>query len=142
LYYFLKKGGLSGKEIMENHDVDHFNEQMRIRTKAFAINVYKMLNVIILNDLSRIPVKQLLRSSSSVAANFRSAARGRSEAEFYSKICIVVEECDESVFWLEFISDTGISGKNQTEFLHKEAEELLRIFSTIKKKLRNKRDIK
>ena len=127
---------------MENYDVDHFNEQMRVRTKGFAINVYKMLIAIRLNDLSRIPIKQLLRSSSSVAANFRSAARGRSEAEFYSKICIVVEECDESVFWFEFLSETGILKKKQTEALHKEAEELLRIFSTIKKKLRNKRDIK
>ena len=127
---------------MNNYDVDHFNEQMRIRTRVFSINIYKILNVIKLSDLSRIPVKQLLRSSSSVAANFRSAARGRSDAEFYSKICIVVEECDESVFWLEFLSDTGILTKNQTEAFHKEAEELLRIFSTIKKKLRNKRDIK
>jgi four helix bundle protein len=142
LYYFLRKGGLSEKEIMENYDIDHFNEQMRVRTKVFAINVYKMMNAIRLNDLSRIPAKQLLRSSSSVAANFRSATRGRSEAEFYSKICIVVEECDESVFWLEFLSDTGILTKIQTEIPHKEADELLRIFSTIKKKLRNKRDIK
>jgi four helix bundle protein len=127
---------------MENYAVDNFNEKIRVRTKGFAIGVYKMLNNIKFTDLNRIPVKQLHRSSSSLAANFRSAARGRSEAEFYSKICIVVEECDESVFWLEFLSDAGILTKNQTEVFHKEAEELLRIFSTIKKKLRNKRDIK
>jgi len=127
---------------MGNYDVDNFNEKMRVRTKVFAIGVYKILNNIKFSDLNRIPVKQLLRSSSSVAANFRSATRGRSEAEFYSKICVVVEECDESVFWLEFLSDTGILTKNQTEIPHKEADELLRIFSTIKKKLRNKRDIK
>jgi four helix bundle protein len=130
------------KKIMENYNVDHFNEKIRVRTKDFSIGVYKMMSAIKLNGISRIPVRQLLRSSSSVAANFRSAARGRSEAEFYSKICIVVEECDESVFWFEFLSDTGILTKDQAEVLHKEAEELLRIFSTIKKKLRNKRDIK
>ena len=83
---------------MGNYDVDNFNEKMRVRTKGFAIGVYKILNNIKFSDLNRIPVKQLLRSSSSVAANFRSATRGRSEAEFYSKICVVVEECDESVF--------------------------------------------
>jgi len=79
---------------MENYDVDNFNEKMRVRAKVFAIGVYKILNNIKFSDLNRIPVKQLLRSSSSVAANFRSATRGRSEAEFYSKICVVVEECD------------------------------------------------
>ena len=127
---------------MENYDVDNFNEKMRIRTKVFAIGVYKILNNIKFSDLNRIPVKQLLRSSSSVAANFRSATRGRSEAEFYSKICVVVEECDESVFWLEFLSDAEILTENQTNAIYKEAKELLRIFSTIKKKLRTKRDIK
>jgi four helix bundle protein len=130
------------RKFMENYDVDHFNEKIRVRTKSFAIGVYKMLNDIKFNDLNRIPVKQLHRSSSSVAANFRSAARGRSEAEFYSKICIVVEECDESVFWLEFLVGTGILSTDQTGSLQKEAEELLRIFSTIKRKLRNKRDKK
>jgi four helix bundle protein len=127
---------------MENYDVDNFNEKMRVRTKVFAISVYKTLNNIKFSDLNRIPVKQLLRSSSSVAANFRSATRGRSEAEFYSKICVVVEECDESVFWLEFLSDAEILTENQTDAIYKEAKELLRIFSTIKKKLRTKRDIK
>jgi four helix bundle protein len=127
---------------MENYDVDNFNEKMRIRTKVFAIGVYKILNNIKFSDLNRIPVKQLLRSSSSVAANLRSATRGRSEAEFYSKICVVVEECDESVFWLEFLSDAEILTENQTDTIYKEAKELLRIFSTIKKKLRTKRDIK
>lgn len=139
MYYLLRKGGLSGKEIMENYDVDHFNEQMRVRTKGFAINVYKMMNTIRLNDLSRIPVKQLLRSSSSVAANFRSAARGRSDAEFYSKICIVVEECDETLFWFEFINEAGILNQVSITELQNEAKELLYIFSTIKKKLKIKR---
>lgn len=124
---------------MENYNVDHFNEQMRVRTKVFAINVYKMLNVIRLSDLSRIPVKQLLRSSSSVAANVRSATRGRSDAEFYSKICIVVEECDETLFWLEFINEAGILNQVPTTELQNEAKELLCIFSTIKKKLKIKR---
>jgi len=124
---------------MGNYDVDHFNEQMRIRTKAFAINVYKMMNLIRLNDLSRIPVKQLIRSSSSVAANFSSAARGRSDAEFYSKICIVTEECDECLFWIDFITETGIILTTEIKTLRGEAEELLRIFSSIKKKLKLKR---
>lgn len=120
--------------------VTHFNEKMRIRTKQFAIRVYKTLNSVRLNDMARVPARQLLRCSSSVAANFRSAARGRSAAEFYSKVCIVVEECDESVFWIEFMAETEILNQDQTKEIHKEATELLCIFSTIKKKLRLKKE--
>ncbi len=123
-----------------NNNVNHFNEQMRIRTKQFAIRVYKSLHALKLNDLAKVPARQLLRCATSVAANFRSAARGRSDAEFYSKICIVVEECDESVFWIEFMTETEILNQNQTKDLHKEAGELLCIFSTIKKKLRLKKE--
>lgn len=124
---------------MEKYDENHFNEKMRVRTKQFAIRMYKTMNAVKLNDLARIPTRQLLRSSSSVAANFRSAARGRSDAEFYSKICIVVEECDETIFWLEFMTETGILSQIQTRDLHMEASELLRIFATIKRKLKQKR---
>jgi four helix bundle protein len=132
---------LSRKQIMDNNNnLNHFNEKMRARTKQFAIRVYKTLNAVKLNDLARVPARQLLRCSTSVAANLRSAARGRSEAEFYSKICIVVEECDESVFWIEFMTETEILSQNQTKELHKEAGELLCIFSTIKKKLRIKKE--
>jgi len=127
-------------ESYNNNNVNHFNEQMRIRTKQFAIRVYKSLHALKLNDLAKVPARQLLRCATSVAANFRSAARGRSDAEFYSKICIVVEECDESVFWIEFMTETEILNQNQTKDLHKEAGELLCIFSTIKKKLRLKKE--
>ena len=122
------------------YNVNHFNEKMRIRTKQFAIRTYRILTLLKLNDLSRVPARQLLRCSTSVAANFRSAARGRSDAEFYSKICIVVEECDESVFWIEFMTEAEILCHNQTKDLHKEAGELLCIFSAIKKKLRAKKE--
>ena len=124
---------------MKEYDITHFNEKMRLRTKMFAIGIYKVMNTIKFNEMNRIPVRQLLRCSTSVAANFRSAARGRSKAEFYSKICIVVEECDETVFWLEFLRETEVVTQAQTADIYKEAEELLRIFSTIKKKLKAKR---
>ncbi|MEI6889010.1 MAG: four helix bundle protein [Bacteroidota bacterium] len=124
---------------MEKDDVLHFNQQMRDRTRLFAINVYKMMQDVRMNGLSFISAKQLLRSSSSVAANFGSAARGRSNAEFYSKICIVVEECDETVFWLDFMIDTGVLTISQTNSLKKEAEELLHLFASIKRKMKAKR---
>ena len=77
---------------METERISRFNEEMRCRTKAFSIKTFRLLNEYKTSDLGRIVFKQLLRSSSSVAANFSSASRGRSEAEFYSKICIVVKK--------------------------------------------------
>jgi len=123
--------------VTEQHN---FNEKMRGRTKRFAVKLFKSMYSCKLNDLAWIPVRQLLRSSSSVAANFRSAARGRSSAEFYLKICVVVEECDETLFWLEFLKDSGIISPEQIDNIRKEAEELLYVFSSIKKKLRQKRE--
>jgi four helix bundle protein len=131
--------GLSKKYVMKTYDVSRFNEEMRLRTKMFAVNIYKILEKIRLNDLSRIPVRQLIRSATSVAANFSSATRGRSEAEFYSKVCVVTEECDECLFWLDFLIETGIIPATDIKTLKDEADELLRIFSTIKRKLKLKR---
>lgn len=111
---------------------------MRDRTRLFAVNIFKMMQDIRMNGLSLVPAKQLLRSASSLAANFGSAARGRSNAEFYSKICIVVEECDETVFWLDFMIDTGMLSVSQINSLKKEAEELLHLFASIKKKMKTK----
>ncbi len=124
---------------METYDVKTFNQKMRTRTKAFAVSVYIMLKRIRLDDLNRVIVRQLIKSASSVAANYSSATRGRSEAEYYSKLCIVVEECDETIFWLDFLVEVGVITNNQTKGLNSEAEELLKIFSTIKKKLKIKR---
>jgi four helix bundle protein len=73
--------------------------------------------------------KQTQRSAMSVAANHRAVGRARSHAEFVSKIGIVVEEADETVFWIEMLVDTGIVGKNNVENLLAEANELLAIFA-------------
>ena len=124
---------------METLNIDKFNEKMRIRTKNMAVSVYTMLSRKKLNFMSRSIVTQLIRCSSSVAANFRSAARGRSDAEFYSKRCIVVEECDETLFWIDFLIDAEIMEESEVVIHRNEAQELLKIFSTIKRKLKAKR---
>jgi len=78
---------------------------------------------------ARILGKQLLRSSTSVACNYRAANRARSKQEFYAKICIVVEEIDETLFWLELITDARDSKLKETSYIIiKEAQELLYIF--------------
>jgi len=71
--------------------------------------------------------KQLLRSGTAVAANYRAVCRSRSKAEFISKISIVVEEADEAVFWLELLGDTAVAPTEKLSLLLKEASELLAI---------------
>ncbi len=72
---------------------------------------------------------QLLRSGTSVAANYRAACRARSKAEFISKMGTVVEEADENVFWLELLIETGTMKRDRMEVLLSEANELLAIFA-------------
>ncbi|MBU1298224.1 MAG: four helix bundle protein [Bacteroidetes bacterium] len=104
-------------------------EELKARTKRFAIEIIKLFRKLPKTDDSRIIGKQVLRSATSVAANYRSACRARSKAEFISKIGIVVEEIDETVFWLEIIFETDIYKSDPIEQLMKEANELLAIFA-------------
>ncbi|MCQ2975452.1 MAG: four helix bundle protein [Bacteroidales bacterium] len=78
--------------------------------------------------------KQLLRSATSVAANYRAACRARSTNEFYSKICIVIEESDESLFWIEMLSDAQIVKHEMLTNLLQESEEILKIMVSIRNK--------
>jgi four helix bundle protein len=85
------------------------------------------------SEEAKILGKQFLRSATSVASNYRAACRSRSKPEFYAKICIVVEESDETLFWLELLTESGIVNIENTITLMKEAQELLYIFSASKK---------
>jgi four helix bundle protein len=116
----------------------NYNDEFRERTKRFAIDLCKAFDDLPYKESTRIVKKQILRSGTSVAANFRSACRARSTAEYYSKLCIVVEECDETVFWLELIEDLLPNQNKLFLLLHKEAIELLNVFSSTKKKLKEK----
>jgi four helix bundle protein len=118
--------------------MENFNEQFRERTKRFAIDLCKSFDDLKGKESIWVIRKQLIRSGTSVAANFRAACRARSDAEYYSKICIVVEECDETVFWLELMQDLLINKKEPFVPLHNEAIELLNVFSSTKKKLKEK----
>jgi four helix bundle protein len=79
---------------------------------------------------SQISGGQLIDSSTSVAANYRAACRARSRAEFIAKLGVVLEESDESLFWLELIVDANLVTKSRAERLLKEADELTAIFTT------------
>ncbi|MFB3921388.1 MAG: four helix bundle protein [Terriglobia bacterium] len=101
---------------------------MRDRTKNFAIRIAKMFRALPKTDEGRVLGKQVLRSGTSVAANYRAVCRSRSRADFISKLSVVTEEIDETAFWLELLVETRIVPKPKMEVLLKEANELTRIF--------------
>jgi len=121
---------------MEKKSYTEFNEQMRERTKQHALTIISLSDKLPNKESARVLNKQLLRSATSVAANFRAACRGRSTQEFYSKICIVVEEADETQFWLEMLRDSHMIALEMIEPLLKEISEIVAITTTIKHKLR------
>ena len=104
-------------------------EQFRDRTKPFAIRVVRLFRSLPKTEEAKIIGKQALRSGTSVAANYRAVCRARSKAEFVARIGIVVEEADETVFWLELLIETGIVSQARMDGLLIEANELLAIFA-------------
>jgi four helix bundle protein len=104
-------------------------EQLKARTKQFAIRIVRVFKSLPKNDEARIIGKQLLRAGTSVAANYRAVCRSRSKAEFISKMSVVVEETDESAFWLELLIETSIIPEVRLRDLLTEANELLAIFA-------------
>ena len=103
-------------------------ERLRSRSKSFALDVVRMLRVLPRSAEARVIGRQLLRSGMSVAANYRAVSRSRSRAEFISKIGIVIEEADESLFWLEALSELKIVNGSEINRLLYEGEQLLSIF--------------
>jgi len=103
-----------------------------------AVGIRNLLLSARVSALDRPIVNQLIRSSSSVAANYRAATCARSDAEFLSKISIVLEESDESRFWLEYLLKINVLRESDTAGLQKEIDELVRIFSSIRKKMKEK----
>ena len=89
--------------------------------------------------MTRVLSRQLLRSGTSVGANYRAARRARSDAEFVSKLGIVEEEADETTYWLELLADAGCVKPHRLDDLIKEANELLAIVITCIKKVRQKK---
>lgn len=109
-------------------------EVLKDRTKQFAIRIIKLFRSLPKTDEARIVGKQVLRSGTSVGANYRAVCRARSTAEFISKIGIVVEEADETVFWLELLIETGIVSAKLLTPLLEEANEILAIVAASNKR--------
>jgi len=114
-------------------------EDLKARTKQFAIRTVQLYAALPKTTEARVLGRQVLRSGTSLAANYRAACRARSRAEFIAKLGTVVEEADETVFWLELLVDTEIVERDKMNDLLKEAQELLAIFSASRRTAKTKR---
>ncbi|HWZ14267.1 MAG TPA: four helix bundle protein [Mucilaginibacter sp.] len=125
--------------MMETVQKSEFAEAFRSRTKKFVIDSIKFYRTLPNTEEAKIIGRQLLRSSSSVGANYRAACRARSKAEFHSKLSTVVEEADESVFWMEILVEADIVTPSQLNYLSDEANQILRIVSASRKTVSSKK---
>ena len=106
------------------------------RTKCFSLVAIKFADVLPWNRASDVLARQFLRSATSIGANYREANRGVSRADFANKIGTVQKEASETQYWIELLMEAGIGARDSAQDLHKEASELLAIFTAIGKKLK------
>ena len=111
--------------------------EFKARTKAYALRVIKVVDALPRDSVSRTLGGQLLRSGTSVAANYRASARAKSNADFVSKMGTVEEECDESLFWMEILVEVGFVKASRLADLMAEGEEILRIIVSSAKTARS-----
>lgn len=112
---------------------------LKARLKSFALRIIKLVESLPDNTTGRTLGKQIIRSGTSPGANYRSACIGKSEKDFLNKLKMVEEELDETLYWLELITDSGLIKSHLLQDLKQENEELLKIIVssilTVKKKL-------
>ncbi|TWT95573.1 four helix bundle protein [Neorhodopirellula pilleata] len=107
--------------------------ELKKRTKQFALRVMKLVAALPQNAVGRPIGNQLIRCATSVGANYRAACRGRSKAEFVSKLSIVIEEADESCYWLELIIEGDLLPKEKVDDLLDEANQITAIMVASRK---------
>ncbi len=116
------------------------SDELRERTMVFAVRILKMVEALPRTTAGRTIGAQIARSSSSVASNYRASLRSKSDADFINKITIVLEEADETGFWIELAGRVGLVPQKRLTPLQEEAEELTRIFNatrtTTKRRIR------
>jgi len=111
-------------------------EELKKRTREFAVRVMRLVDELPEKTSARAVAGQLVRCATSVGANYHIASRARSKAEFIAKIGIVLEECDECLFWLQLVIDAGLMPARRVRALLQEADELTAIFTATAKTAR------
>jgi four helix bundle protein len=110
-------------------------KDLKLRTKAFALRVIRMYSALPKSDtVAQVLGKQVLRSGTSVGANYREASRGRSKAEFIAKTGDCLKEIEETEYWLELLVDSGCLAITDLSDLLDETRQLIAIFTTINKR--------
>jgi four helix bundle protein len=104
-------------------------EELKARTKEFALRVMTLIDALPNSTKGRVVANQLMRAATSVGANYRAVCRGRSTAEFISKLGVVVEESDECCYWLELIMEGGLLPVEKVDDLYQEADEITAIMT-------------
>ncbi|GAC1305201.1 MAG: four helix bundle protein [Mucilaginibacter sp.] len=116
--------------------------ELKRRTQKFAVDVIKFIETLRNSRAINVLSNQLLRSSTSIGANYRSACKGKSSADFINKIIISEEEADESIYWFELMEESGLISGITIAPLKKEATELTAIFTAIGKTAKENQKIK
>ncbi len=106
---------------------------LKARTKSFGLRILKLVDALLATPQGRAVANRIIRSGTSVGANYRAACRARSRAEFIAKIGVVEEEADETAFWLELIIESGLLKKEMVRPLLVEAGELVAIMAASRK---------
>jgi len=104
-----------------------YRDDLKQRTKQFVLRIIKLCQSLPKTQGAQIIGNQLFRAGTSVGSNYRAACRARSNAEYYSKISIVIEEADETMFWLELLWESNIVKQELLQDLYNENEEILKI---------------
>jgi four helix bundle protein len=104
-------------------------DELKRRTKQFGLRIIKLVELLPANKVANIIGSQLLRSGTSVGANYRAACRGRSKPDFISKAGIAIEEADETLYWMELLIEAGIVNEENLKPLMLEANELVAILT-------------
>jgi four helix bundle protein len=114
------------------------NDQLKNRTKQFSLSILNLIEKMPNSMSTRVVINQIAKSATSVGANYRAVCRARSDKEFVAKLNIVLEEADETQFWLEIIEEMKWINKTELDVLQKEANELVAIFVSTLKTVNNR----
>jgi four helix bundle protein len=132
-------GNLVRNSIFKISKKTHMSDKdLKSRTKRFTLNILDIVDEIPYNASSKVIIYQISKSGTSVGANYRASCRARSDNEFLSKMNVVLEEADETLFWLEIIQERNLLKNDKIKSAILEANELVSIFVTIIKNTRKR----
>jgi four helix bundle protein len=127
----------------ETHDGPDPRQQLQHRTKQFALRVIRLSQALPNDATGWVIGKQILKSGTSVGANYRASCRSRSDKDFLARMGVVEEEADETMYWLELLMESGLMPEDRLMALHQEAETIVKMVArsiiTVKERMNDTR---